>query len=822
MPTLRTLEQLVDEWETHFLNGTETPPDALCRDRPELLEALQSLIAARRAKIQAQRQHNTTVTSPTAPPGPAAPPPVAPSLPGFDMLERLGVGAVGEVWKAWQPALKRFVAIKFMRRDALLDQSAVQRFRQEAKAIAQLHRSDIVQIFDVGIPDDGRPPYLVLEYVDGGTLANKMNGVAWQPREAATFIEEIARAMHVVHRQGIVHRDLKPANILLASPGRPSGEKTEAAASATCSRLGELTPKITDFGLAKRYDRLTGAAASHTEERTQTGVILGTPNYMAPEQARGETGNIGPTADVHALGAILYELLTGRPPFRAPNHLDTLLMVIHTDPVPVRVLRPEVPRDLESICLMCLRKIPQQRYTSAGALAEDLRRFQVGEPVQANPVSRLEIALRWSRRRLLPASLLLAVLLILLMIFMIWTLWAMKAHDDARLHQAAAEEAQKQRDLALKQKVEAEHQAAALQARLSAVQLARVALLWDRDPWEAHALLHDKRNFPLQDRDMAWQFYNNLSNRAAAAALLAPWAGPGSAQRQSLDGHSQPVFALALSKSGKTLVSGDAGGTIKLWNLVSGLEITTLPRQKGPVTALVFCGHARTLAICGGGPAVQLRQEQTGEALGELGPWRRGPVAVAVAASGTLLAVGYRDGSVALWDASTHQQTKMYAAHVGRVTAVAISARDKTLASAGVDGKIALWEDETLAETPRVLKSPGTPLTLAFSSDGKILAMAGKHKTIQLWHLGDNKDGTPLPGHAEEVLTLAFSADNKTLASGSADGTIRFWDVSSGQERAAIKGHDAAVSVILFSVDGRTLISAGHDGTIKLWDIASR
>jgi WD40 repeat protein/serine/threonine protein kinase len=822
MPTLRTLEELVDEWETHFLDGKETPPDMLCRDRPELLEALQPLIAARRAKIEAQRQRNTTVTSPTAAPGSAAPPPVAPTLLGFDMLERLGVGAVGEVWKAWQPALKRFVAIKFMRRDALLDQSAVQRFRQEAKAIAQLHRSDIVQIFDVGIPDDGQPPYLVLEYVDGGTLAKKMSGVAWEPREAAAFIEEIARAMHVVHRQGIVHRDLKPANILLASQARLSGQIAEDAASATCARLGNLTPKITDFGLAKRYDRLTGAATSHTEERTQTGVILGTPNYMAPEQARGETGNIGPPADVHALGAILYELLTGRPPYRAANHLDTLLMVIHTEPVPVRVLRPEVPRDLESICLMCLRKIPEARYTSAGALAEDLRRFQVGEPVQANPVSRLEMALRWSRRRLLPASFLLAVLVVLLLVCTIWTLWATKAYEDARLSLAAAEEAQKQRDLALKQKVEAEHQAAALQARLSAVQLARVALLWDRNPWLAHALLHDQRTFPLQDRDMAWHFYNNLSKRAAAAALFTPWAGPGDAQRQSLWGHAHPVLALALSKSGKTLVSGDAGGTIKVWNLASGLETATLRQQKGPVTSLVFCGHARTLATCGGGPAVQLCQEQSGEGLGALGPWRRGPVALAIAANGPLLAVGYRNGAITLWDASTHQQTKVFALHIGPVTALAISADGKTLASTGMDGKIALWDDDALADTHRVLKSSGVPLALAFSPDGKILASAGKDRMIQLWHLGDNKDPTVLQGHAKEILALAFSADGKTLASGSADGTIRLWDVNTGQERAVIKGHGAAVSVVLFSADGRTLISAGHDGTIKLWDVGSR
>jgi WD40 repeat protein len=493
------------------------------------------------------------------------------------------------------------------------------------------------------------------------------------------------------------------------------------------------------------------------------------------------------------------------------------------------VLQPNVPRDLESICLKCLHKVQELRYTSAGAFAEDLRRFQMGEPVQANPVSRLEKALRWGRRHLPTATLLLGVLLALALVFAVLSARATMAQQEALQYKAVAEDAaqknadaQQQKAAALTQRMEVEQKAAKLQARLGAVQLARVALLWHSDPWQARSLLHDVSVFPVQDRDAAWHFYHNLSTRAAALASLTGWTGPREGQRQTLRGHSQTVLALAASADGKTLASGDADGAIKLWDLAVGRERATVVKQRGPARSLGFWGNARILVSCGGGPAAYCWHEQTGDPFDALGARRRGSIALVLAASGSSLAVGHQDGSVTVWEAGNDQRLKVLARHTGPVTALVASADGKTLASAGADGTIMVWDDENSAESPSGLRPVGRVLALAFSPDGKILASAGEGKTIQLWR-GDNyQQFTKFGEHAGNIQALAFSADGKTLASGSADGMVKLWDVSNSLERATIKGHPGGVSAVLWSADGRTLISAGRDGTIKLWDVGSR
>jgi tetratricopeptide (TPR) repeat protein len=289
-------------------------------------------------------------------------------VPGYEILEELGRGGMGVVYKARQTSLNRLVALKMILAGAHAGATDLLRFRAEAEAVAHLRHPNIVQIYEVGQQDDC--PYFSLEFVDGGTLFGQLDGAPLPERRAAGLIETLARAMHHAHGQGIVHRDLKPGNILLTADG---------------------TPKVTDFGLAKRLDSDHGP--------TQTGSIMGTPSYMAPEQAAGRLHDIGPLTDVYSLGAILYELLTGRPPFRAASPLDTLQQVLALEPVPPRRLQLDVPRDLEILCLKCLEKEPKKRYRSAGALADDLHRYLEGEPIAARPVGALERGLKWARRR---------------------------------------------------------------------------------------------------------------------------------------------------------------------------------------------------------------------------------------------------------------------------------------------------------------------------------------------------------------------------------------------------------------------------------------
>jgi hypothetical protein len=290
----------------------------------------------------------------------------------YEILDEVGRGGMGVVYRARQQGLDRTVAVKVLLAGPHAGAEALARFRDEARAIARLRHPNIVQIHEVGEQDGC--PYFALEYVEGGSLERRLNGAPWPAAPAARLAETLARAVHEAHRLGVVHRDLKPANVLLTADG---------------------TPKVTDFGLAKF---VAGPGQEPAEVgRTQTTAVVGTPSYMAPEQATGKR-HVGPGADVYALGAVLYELLTGRPPFRGETALDTLRQVAADEPVPPRRLNPRVPRDLATVCLRCLRREPAGRYPSALALAEDLRRFLDGRPVAARPVGPAARLGRWCRR----------------------------------------------------------------------------------------------------------------------------------------------------------------------------------------------------------------------------------------------------------------------------------------------------------------------------------------------------------------------------------------------------------------------------------------
>jgi hypothetical protein len=291
---------------------------------------------------------------------------------GLELLEEIGRGAMGVVYRARQRGLDRVVAVKMILAGDHADPASLQRFRVEALATARVDHDGIVRVHDAGL--QGGQPCIVMEYVPGGNLKDKLDGTPWPGREAAAFVERLARIIQAAHDRHIVHRDLKPGNILLTL---------------------ENQPKITDFGLAKLLD--DGPALS------ATGLILGTPSYMAPEQASGKNKEIGPAADIYALGAILYELLTGRPPFRGATTTDTLLQVVEGFPVPPRDLNPQIDRDLETVCLKCLEKVPARRYARAADLAEDLDRYGEGRPVRARPPGWTDALFRGLTRRNLVA-----------------------------------------------------------------------------------------------------------------------------------------------------------------------------------------------------------------------------------------------------------------------------------------------------------------------------------------------------------------------------------------------------------------------------------
>ncbi len=369
----------VQELLEKLLNSGGTPEE-VCRASPELLPRV-------RAGWQRLRAVEAEIGAlfPKAPPDGATsavlPASEPPRVRGYDVQAVLGHGGMGIVYKAWHMRLNRPVALKMLINGAFARPSELERFLREAQAVAGLRHPNIVLVHDVG-DVDGRP-YFTMEYVEAGSLSQKIAGMPQPAGQAAALVAVLAHATHVAHRGGIVHRDLKPANILLTADG---------------------TPKITDFGLARRLE--AGG------ELTQSGAMLGTPSYMAPEQAKGKRDAIGPATDVYARGAILYELLTGRPPFRGATATETQWQVIEQQPVPPSRLNAKVPRDLETVCLKCLEKEPGRRYETAIDLAEDLGRFVNHEPIRARQVGPVGRALRWARCRPSQAALLAGGLLL--------------------------------------------------------------------------------------------------------------------------------------------------------------------------------------------------------------------------------------------------------------------------------------------------------------------------------------------------------------------------------------------------------------------------
>ncbi|MCS6978294.1 MAG: protein kinase [Gemmatales bacterium] len=380
-----------------------------------------------------------------------------PKLPGYEILGKLGTGGWGVVYKARQIALKRVVAIKMVNPAAKVSPSDtddepahLQRFRRDAQAIARFQHPNIVQVFEIE-EHEGRP-FFALEYVDGGSLDNLINGTPQDPVESARWVETLARAVHYAHERQVIHRDLKPANILLTK---------------------DRVPKVSDFGMAKQLDE----ASSLTHN-----AIVGTPSYMAPEQADPKFGEITPLADVYGLGAILYECLTGRPPFKGPSVQGTIKQVLEQEPIAPSRLQPTIPKDLENICLQCLQKEPKKRYASAQELADDLRRFLNGEPVRARPVGPLVRLWRWSRRNPRVAVLLATVLILLTAIAITSTIFALLLNAETQ-----AKEAQRQQAL--------RNEATALDIMNEALELLRSQVT------DFYTSLRDTPNIPQSLRD---------------------------------------------------------------------------------------------------------------------------------------------------------------------------------------------------------------------------------------------------------------------------------------------------------------------------------
>jgi serine/threonine-protein kinase len=463
------IEQLLDE-----ICDSGRTPEEVCADCPELLAKVRT-----RCRQMRLMDEQLEVLFPTPRPTRAGDTPVyyfnpageLPDIPGYHVDAELGRGGMGIVYKARHLRLNRTVALKMLLAGPYARPQELERFLREAEAVAALHHPNIVQVYDMG-EHDGRP-YFTMELIEGGSLQAKAAGKPQAAAWAASLTATLADAVHFAHQSGIVHRDLKPANILLQRKQSTDCTDYTDESVKSVESVDDFFPKITDFGLARRLEDEHGL--------TLSGAQVGTPSYMAPEQARGDKSAIGPGTDVYALGAILYELLTGRPPFCAETPTATMQQVVGEDPAPPTRLNSRVPRDLETICLKCLQKGPAERYASAAALADDLRRFERGEPIMARPPGTLERAAKWVRRRPTAAALLAAAVL---MIAGVTAAAVWYAGDRARRHaevQNRSRQINREANVALN---EAETGLKSLRAQLDDPLLVH-ELLSDIDHWQS-------------------------------------------------------------------------------------------------------------------------------------------------------------------------------------------------------------------------------------------------------------------------------------------------------------------------------------------------
>jgi WD40 repeat protein len=675
--------------------------------------------------------------------------PVAPAFGRcYTLLKRIGGGGQGEVWKAFQSNPDRLVAIKIVKGGYLAATDDVRRFRDETEIISRLDHPNIIPVYEVG--EHLGHHYFSMKLMAGGSLARRVAGYRNEPEEAVDLIIQIAETVQHAHKHGVIHRDLKPLNILFDAEGRPY---------------------LTDFGLAKRF--------SSDVETTESGSIVGTAAYMSPEQASGKKGMVTTASDVYGLGATLYAVLTGCPPFAGASVLEILDQVRQCPPVSPSKLNPKVPRDLAAVCLKCLEKTPARRYETALKVAEDLRNWRQGKPTVARPVGPLVRLGKWCRRRPGIAAALAAVVLV------------------AALGVTGV----------LLQLRETK-QALASEARTNYFNhIALAAQAWDDENFGRAAEL--LAGYTIDQRGWEWYYLMGLRQRPPVRIEK---------------GHDGAVYSVAFSPDGRYLASGGSDKQVKVWNAATGQLVRTLGEHAKTVRCVAFSPDGRYLASASWDGTIKVWDFATHQPVYEPLVGDKGKViSVAFSHDSKRIASAGDDGFVRIWDAVTGRPCPSFRAHKNTILGVAFSPDGKYIASASDDGVVALWDAVDHSPIPTALERIESVRGVSFSPDSLHLALAVGDGTVQVL---DTRTGrlvfTPRGGHTDVVRGTSYSPQGARIASASGDGTVKLWDSLTGQEAITLHPHrdrrKVVVRGVAFSPNSERLAAACNDGTICIWE----